>query len=328
MLRCYGILCAALLPIVAAVVILIDPYDSGRFTPFDRPGVARYGQALTAASLGRQPEFTAAIIGNSTIQAVRPNQLDRSTGLRFVSLASPGTGPAEQSAIAEWFLRHHPAGGADEAKALVFGLDREWCRSDGNLPIVNPFPFWLYDPGAAAYLVGLLQLGSTQAVAGRVNILLGLEAPMRGDGYRPIDNGQARDPAAAARAFAEGYRRLDPHRPIDRAALPRMRKLLHEAPAAAAVVLVFPPRHYSSLPPPGSEEARAESECKESFRKMAAERPGTAVVDLAVDGEIARDDKNFFDQIHYRNPIAQIVEDKIAAALLHLVNRNGSAAGL
>jgi hypothetical protein len=316
------------LPIVAAVVILIDPYDSGRFTPFDRPGVSLYGQALTAASLGRQPAFTAAIIGNSTIQAVRPSALDRGTGLRFVSLASPGTGPVEQSAIAEWFLRHHPAGAADETRALLFGLDQEWCRSDGNLPIANPFPFWLYDPGAAAYLVGLLQLGSMQAVASRLYILLGSKAPLRGDGYRPVDSGQVRDPAAAARSFADGYRRLDPHRPIDRAALPLMRKLLHEVPASAAVVLVFPPRHYSSLPPPGTEEVRAETECKKLFRKMAAERPGTAVVDLAVDGDIARDDKSFFDQIHYRNPIAQIVEDKIAAALLRLVNRGGSAADL
>lgn len=327
-MRCYGILCAALLPIAAAVVILIDPYDSGRFTPFDRPGVALYGQALTAASLGRQPEFTAAIIGNSTIQAVRPSDLDRGTGLRFVSLASPGTGPVEQSVIAEWFLRHHPTDGSDEARALVFGLDEGWCRSDGKLPIANPFPFWLYDPGAAAYLMGLLQLGSMQAVAGRLYILLGLKAPMQGDGYRPVDNGQVRNPAAAARAFAAGYRRLDPRRPIDRAALPRMRKLLDEVPVAAAVVLVFPPRHYSSLPPPGTEEARAETGCKEAFREMAAGRPGTAVVDLAVDGEIARDDKNFFDQIHYRNPIAQIVDNKIAAALLGLVSRNGSAAGL
>ena len=57
MLWRYGVACAAIAMLAAIFVIVLDPYDSGRFSPFDGNGVPSFGQRLTAASLARAPNY-------------------------------------------------------------------------------------------------------------------------------------------------------------------------------------------------------------------------------------------------------------------------------
>jgi hypothetical protein len=92
---------------VGAVLLALDPYDTGRFALFPSPGVPQFGQRLTAASVARRADADIAIIGNSTLQLLDPARLGAASGRRVVSLAIPGTGPLEQLAVADWFLGHH-----------------------------------------------------------------------------------------------------------------------------------------------------------------------------------------------------------------------------
>ena len=319
-LRLYAAASVVLAASVAAALVALDPYDTGRLALITGYGVPQVGQRLANASLARQADALGAVIGNSTIQLVDPARLTAATGVRFVSLAVPGTGPVEQLAIADWYMRRHHAGGEHEARALVFGLDQSWCQSDGDIKVTNPFPFWLYSQGTLDYILNLLRLKTLEAAERKLKVVFGRAAPLRSDGYHDYDTGHN---AAAVRAELELPADDGPlPERIDFAAAPRLRALLAELPPAASVVLVVPPRHANALPAPGSGAAVLFGDCKNAYRQIAASRRRTAIVDLAVDGAVARDDRLFWDRVHYRQPVARMVEAGIAGAL-----RDRSVAG-
>ena len=154
---------AAVVGIAYGFIILVDPYDSGRFasfglrSPYDAstnqvadltgsipPSVAAFGDTDTSqrtsnVALGRSPRFNAAIFGNSHGQLLSPQRLSRATGLSFVQLTVPGSNVREQLAMMHWFITHHP-----DVGAMVLALDERWCVTDPALPLRTPFPFWLY----------------------------------------------------------------------------------------------------------------------------------------------------------------------------------------
>jgi hypothetical protein len=298
--------------LVAAAVLALDPYDSGRFALFGEHGVPQLGERLTHASLGRQRAVDTAIIGNSTLQLIEPARLTAATGRQVVQLSVPGSGPREQLAIAAWFLRHHPGAAFG---GLVIGLDTTWC---GGLELTNPFPFWLYGDSALAYAAGLMSLKTIDMAGRKVKLLLGRAAAARADGYHDFEIGRVWDPAAVARLTARADGMDAPETagapPPDPPAAPLLRHFLPELPAAARVVLVWPPRNRHDLYAPGSAAAAAERACKAAFATVAAERPETAVLDfIGRDG--MTEDAEFWDLQHYRSPVARRMETEIAAAL-------------
>src|SRR5689334_2395430 len=81
---------AATLAAVLCFVILVDPYDSGRFPSVGITGTADVSQRTLNVGLGRSQKFNAAIFGNSHGQLLDPERLSRATGLSFVQLTVPG----------------------------------------------------------------------------------------------------------------------------------------------------------------------------------------------------------------------------------------------
>jgi hypothetical protein len=124
-----------------AAAFVLDPYDTGRSALVERPGVRPQGPRTAGASRGRDLAFNAAVFGNSRIQLLSPERLNGITGLSFVQLSVPGTGPKEQLTLIQWFMRHHP-----DARALVIGADKNWCTADPTMRSEHPFPYWLYSP--------------------------------------------------------------------------------------------------------------------------------------------------------------------------------------
>jgi hypothetical protein len=296
---------AALLGFLAA----LDPYDTGRLALARRPGVARQGPRTADASRGRDPRFNAAIFGNSHIQLIRPETLKAQTGLDFVSLTVPATYPKEQFVLIDWFLRHHP-----RPAAIVVGLDVAWCLD--TLNNVKPFPFWLYDQSTLAYLRGLVRYSALEHIPGRLALLFGAATPARADGYQDYE--------ADYRALNQDLLRaqLDRERPTWSVngsnafpAADALRALLGRLSPSSAVVLVWPPVHISAFPLPGSPGEATLRACHASFSRLASERPGTAIVDWAVDRPETRQAENFFDQSHYRDNLAEPLQADVAAAL-------------
>ena len=172
---CIGTLGGGLL-LVFALMLLVDPYDSGRFGLLGINGVDDRNTMTATASRARDVNFDSVIIGNSTAQMLEPAELSKATGLRFVQLYVTGANPHEQFAVLDFFLRHHARVGA-----LVFVADPWWCA---HHPIESPpgtFPHWLYGDSSLAYAARLLSWPAIEHAFQRLSIGLGRHKRMRSD---------------------------------------------------------------------------------------------------------------------------------------------------
>src|SRR5215813_13491356 len=119
---CFLAMLVAVLALALAFVVLIDPYDSGRFPSLGIAGVSDTNQRTEYVSLGRSDKFNAAIFSDSHGQLLDPERLTLATGLSFVQLSVPGAYAPEQLALMDWFIRHHAHVGA-----IVLATDDRWC---------------------------------------------------------------------------------------------------------------------------------------------------------------------------------------------------------
>ena len=238
---------------------------------------------------------------------LEPARLSQLSGLKVVSLASPGVRPREQMATAGYFIRNHPDG-----KALVFVLDEWWCNTDPKLPVRFPFPFWLYEDSTPGYVKGLVSPWSAMHLWRRSQYLLGLKPRARPDGYADFTKGKvwtrerSRQLIAAEKPF-----QIDPRPPGGYPAVNLLRDVLAKRPAGMRVVFMFPPVYRSVLPQGAS--ALAFGQCKADLQGLL--RPGDGWLDLEVDGPLSQNPDDWWDHLHYRNPTARKIEEQLAAQM-------------
>ena len=288
-------------------ILLIDPYDSGRFGIRSIAGIVDEDPRTANVSRGRDPRFDSAVIGNSHGQLLDPNRLSTASGKHFVQLTIPGTGPREQLTLLHWFIRHHARIGA-----IVLVADPTWCTLDPSLPISNAFPFWLYGDGNFEYAFHALRTAALDRGWRRILLALGLRQPSDPAGYWDYELGRV---WAFAPIIPEGFTPAAAVREPKQLfpAIERLRNVLSEH--AIPFVIVFPPAFVTELPAAGSPAAEIMAECKGAFAHLAESRSG--FIDFAVDGELARDPGNFMDATHYRAGVARQIEARIVAALAH-----------
>ena len=300
-----------------AAAYAIDPYDSGRSHLLSVGAVRPQGPRTAAAMRGRDPAFSAAIIGNSHIQPVEPQQLSEATGIPFVQLSVIASEPREQLTLMDWFLRHHR-----EPRALVLGADAFWCTDDPDLRNSKPFPFWLFAADTPGYLRGLMRWSVAQEVAARLGWLArGHRREARRDGWWDNEADylaliQASDPRIAGARDKPVPDAPDPGRagPAFPAA-DRFGAVAAALPGDTALVLVFPPVYAPSRPRPGSPRAAAEEACEARIAAAARHHPRTAIIDGRRDRPALHDPEQFFDQTHYRRAIGRALAEEIAGAI-------------
>ena len=311
------VLVAGATGLLAAILVAayaVDPYDTGRSGLFAKAGVRPQGPRTAAASRGRDPRFTGAVFGNSHIQLVSPERLREATGIPFVQLSIPGTGPKEQLTLIDWFLRQHDG----RARALVLALDGLWCTPDPEMPNEKPFPFWLFSRNPLEYARGLLRYDVLEEVPRRVRYVLDRnprQAPPDGYwDYEPnyIRLGYLDNPEARARFERAAGGGLLPNPELRFPAADKLEALLAGLPPDLSVVLVFPPAYVAHLPQPGSPAAEVDRACKAAFARAARAHPGVGVIDWRLERAETRDPALFFDQTHYRHPLARALERDIA----------------
>jgi hypothetical protein len=293
---------------ITALLVLLDPYDTGRMTPFVRPGIPDTGPRMANASRMRNTAFDAAIIGNSTIQLISPERLDALTGRRFVQLSTPGTGPMEHEAMARRLFAVRGSG----IKTLVVGMEDSWCDASRERRTVNPFPFWLYDNSPLVYLTSLIRMDTVEFLPRRIRLLAGRERLGRADGYWDYEAGGGYE--AYGRKELP-LRTMAPPTDGRPAATRALEMILASAPPETDIVIVHPPIFVHSSPPPRAEDIHILAECKAALRGIATRRPRTSIVDFWVDSALTRDRRMFFDHNHYRQAVAKHMEPEIAAAL-------------
>jgi hypothetical protein len=298
------------LAVLYALIIALDPYDTGRYPSFMPPGVSDENQQTASASNGRNPAFDAAVFGNSHGMLLSPQRLTKLTGLAFVQMTSPGSGPREQMLLMRWFMRHHP-----RINAFVLTADQTWCTHDPAIPMLYQFPPWLYADGNLEYLAHMLNTRSLTAAYRRVLLALNLIKPTDADGYRDYETGRTWNfrpeippGGTLAPILSDAVDRSYP-------AIKALDGVLAKLPPDTPLLVVMPPQFYTLLPRPGTATAADLAACKAELAARVDARPRGGFLDYLSDTPATRNPENFMDFEHYRANIARQIEADIAAVI-------------
>jgi hypothetical protein len=150
-------------------------------------------------------------------------------------------------------------------------------------------------------------------------VLLGLQRPPYGrDGYTRFLPDESRYDAARAAANLSPAVEPDPdavEAPVELPALALLGRMLSALPAETRAVLVSPPLWVGAQGAPGSEAARQWAACRAGIAALVAARPNTVALDYRRPSGITREPTNFWDEMHYRDAVAERMEADIAHAL-------------
>ena len=304
---------AGALALVLISVIVIDPYDSGRFPTFMPAGSMDQRQSTIAISRGRDPRFNAAILGSSRSVLVDPRRVSALTGFHFVNVAVEGATIREQMTILHWFTRNH-----SRVDAMVVATDEPWCSRDPALPGEPDFPYGLYSDSFVEYFKTTLSASTLIFDKERILYALGRRPAVDPESY--YDDEPTHDwrwPAGPPRGWGPPIAAA----PLARVALPALARFdatLKDVPGSPAMLLWMPPLYRDELPPPDTVAGHDLAECKLALRDWTQRRSHAAFLDFAVDTPQTADRGNFLEPTHINNRFMRIIEPRLADAVNRL----------
>ena len=309
--------------IVYAFVLIADPYDTLPFSPpFERYPVST-NQRFSFPALATRPDFDSAIIGTSTTRLLRPAQLNRLFDARFVNLSMNSATTYEQMRIYDLFVDRHPA-----PKVVIFGIDMEWCIQE-EMPELTfrPFPPWLYDGNPWNDALYLFNFAAVEQAVRQVGQASRLQPVRYGrDGYTDFLPPASEYDLAKAQAGLYHGASPGPRPPADPPEIvsdatrqgwtfaqhPRMAHMLRRLPAGTVKVLAFVPYHHFRQPVPASADAAVWETCKQRLATVAGAFPNAHVLDFMIESAITREDRNYWDPLHYSVETAARLGELIA----------------
>lgn len=312
---------------VYAFVILIDPWNVLPLAPPLPRSPISSNARFSFPALASSRAFDSAIFGTSTSRLLRPAVLDPALGVSFVNLAMNAATAYEQMQLLAVFLRHHA-----HPKMVIGGIDVVWCET-GDEPkkfTPNPFPEWMYQADSWTGYREMFSLYAVQEAGSQLATMTGLKPVRYGaDGYTNFLPDESRYDLARVRA------RLPvpppaPSRPstLDRRSLrfpthPLLEAALRQLPSETRKLLFFVPYYVGLQPAEGSDNAAIWDECKVRIARIAGAVDNAAVADFMITSPITRDESHYWDEMHFRVPIA----DRLMAGLVDAAARRPSADG-
>lgn len=314
---------------IAAVylfVLLVDPYDDVAFSlPLDRR-IVSISQRHMYPQIVRSRRYDSLVIGTSTSRLLDPERLDKVFGTRFANLAMDSMTAWEQKTMVDYFIRK-----AGPPKVLIVGIDAVWCdpTADRDRITFRGFPGWLYDDNPWNDYLYLLNTGTVEIAARLVGYQLGLYPEReRYDGYHVFVPAESQYDLARARQHIWGGDKprivpdlpppalsADERKALSFPALTWLDASLTKLPPSSLKILAFMPVHVAAQPWPGSHAAAVEAECKARIAGIARRR-GAHVIDWRIASPLTRNDSNYWDNLHYRVPIATRIVNQLGAAVL------------
>jgi hypothetical protein len=230
----------------------------------------------------------------------------------------------EQYRLADLFIRS-----TAKPRTLLVALDHVWCdeNADTMRTTFRGFPEWLYDENRWNDFSYALNTKTVEISGRRLAVALGMKQGRLESGYEVFTPPESAYDSIKVRNKLwgkAGPRTLQaknpPYEPIasERAAwrFPAhawLEEILIRFPGR--VVLAFMPAHIAAQPVPGSKDAAKENECKARIAALARRYGALPVIDFRIRSEITSNDQNYWDQLHYRLPIADRVARGIERAI-------------
>ncbi len=308
-------------------VVVVDPFNTLHLSP----ALARVPIATNARysfpALARSTEFDSAIIGTSTSRLLRPEKLNSLFGARFANLSMNSATAFEQTRVLDVFARNNP-----RAKVVLLGADIVWCEAGTSFSryTPRPFPEWMYDNDPWNDYLHHFNFYTLEQAGRQFATMIGRRPVKYGrDGYTnflPDDDAYDLEKVRAG-VWGDRSREIEPVLPSvrltddERAALTfPTHTLLGEAlaslPSETEKIVYFVPYHVAQQPQPGSRGAAVWDECKSRVVAIAEKTPNTRVVDFMIPSAITREDRNYWDSLHYSTDVA----DQLAALLASAAN--------
>ncbi len=312
---------------VIAWLVVIDPYRVIPIAPaFDRQPIQR-NRNYSVAGLARDPRFDSAIIGSSTSAMVNPEHMNAEFGGRFVSLTLWGGTAWQQSIVARTFHRFHPS-----AKTVLMLLDTFWCG--GALPprpSANTFPAWMYENPAWLIAPRLFGTIALQDSVEQLRYIRGSQSLNRIDGFEPqfpddsryvIDDVRTRiygskEPRPIPSYDPDVVRKHALDRALARKTYPNLvylNEVMAQFSAPTKLVLAFVPIHSYAQRGSTMDGLALYEGCKYAVVEAVGLRPDTLIVDFMLDSELTRDDRNYWDGMHFNSATALRLAQLAAAA--------------
>lgn len=306
-------------------VILMDPYGLFPFSiPVDRP-VLDYSQRYMHAAVVTSQRFDSIVVGTSTSGLLEPRLLDDEFGGRFANLTMASATAWEQQAIINFFIRK-----VGPPKVLVVGLDRVWCEQDPNHNrSPRNLPEWMYDDNPWNDYLYMLNTKAVDLARRLVAYRLGYyRPPLRADGYQSFVPDESQYDLQKARQHIWGgdgnpvmppenvppALSLEERAALSFPTLPWLDTVLSKLPASSRKVLVFMPVHVAEQFRPGMTGVGAE--CKDRIAGIARRR-GASLIDWRIPSVLTREDSNYWDDLHFRLPVADRIVRDTAMAVIH-----------
>jgi len=307
-LACYGF------------ILVLDPYQNVPFSPALARAPVAQNQRYAYPALARDRDFDSAIVGTSMVRLLRPARLDALLDARFVNLAMNSATAFEQVQMNALFLRHHPL-----PKVMIYALDDSWCRATAEPEryTFRDFPEFMFDENRWNDLLYLFNDKALENAVRMLELVRGKREPKYGpDGYfdftrdfgaYDLDRTRQRIYGSTTAPAPPPPLNLEPKaEDVPRMAnLELLPQLLEAPPPATQVVLLIPPMHVWHA----QGNAAGYRECKRQALAIATHRPNVLVLDYLLDGPITREDRNYWDAIHYDDPVAARLEREVAAGL-------------
>lgn len=303
-------------------VLLMNPYGNLPHMLFKQHAITDINQRFQYPALVRSGMYDSAVIGTSDARLLKPKQLEKMFGGRFANLAMNAGLAYEQYRLADLFLRKVP-----HPLNLIIGIDQVWCKPDVSNERVTfrGFPEWMYDDNPWNDFEFLLNPVALEISGRRLGVAVGLKEARFPAGYEVFTPPESAYDRAKVRRklWGKGAKGIEPETPpylADAAerggwrfpALVWLEEIVARFPGR--VILAFMPVHVSNQPVPGSERAAREGECKARIVAI-AKRHSAHVVDFRIASPITTNDDNYWDQMHYRVPIADRIVTDLAAAV-------------
>ena len=306
-------------------VLLVDPYDTIEISlPLDREPIVS-NQRYSYPAIAQKSHHDSAIIGTSTIRLLNPSQLNPLFQSSFVNLAMNSPTAYEQLKIFELFRRTH-----ENIKYVIFGIDETWCDANANPDkfTFRPFPPWLYDNSEFNDYLYLLSGRGLENSVRMIEYWLGKrKAKFSGDGYdvfvgddgrydlnKAINNiyGNNEQKSILEEKVRNNDFQIDRNAkykfPVQEMYLSKMGNSLSDE---TVKIFMFVPYHVKNY----YSKINIFEACKKEIVDLASSYRNSYVIDFMFPSGITTEDSNYWDVLHYRIGIADMLPRLIDKAM-------------
>lgn len=313
------------LALCAGIIGLADPYGTLGHGLLGSHAIMDTNQRFQYPAVMRSGRFDSIVVGTSTSRLLKPVNLEGVFGGRFANLSMDSGTAWEQHRLARYFSDH-----VRQPRTLVVGIDHVWCDPAADTMRITPrgFPEWMYDEGLINDLPFLLNKTALEIAGRRLAHAAGLmNVRIPFDGYEVfVPPEQDYDLARVRQKIFGGATRpvgIEADRGVDPGpsgagfkfpALDWLDRMTEPDQRWQRIVFVMTPPHVSALPTRGTPQGDREAACKAGIAAI-ARRKGIAFIDFRRASALTVADENFWDQLHYRVPIAERIVAGVAAAL-------------